>query len=118
MRSQRARIEEVASGMIDALGDSDNYGFRDAWNALQQELALARTPEELEALGHRATLEDLGSYLKNARTLVQADLALIDPTLPRADRDRILTQRPFAEAEVNRYEAENAWVIQEDSETA
>lgn len=113
-RADRVLIEEVASGMIDALGDEDNYGFRDAWNELQQELALARSPEELEALGHRATLEELDSYLENARTLVQADLALVDRSLPRADRDRILSQRPFSEAEVNRYEAENAWVIQED----
>lgn len=99
--------------MIDVLGGSDNYEFRNAWNALQQELALARGPEELEALGHRASLEELRSYLESAQTLVHADIALMDPSLSPTDRGRIALQRPYPEAAVHRYETENAWVMGE-----
>lgn len=116
--ADRVLIEEAVQGMIDVLGNSDNYEFRNAWNSLQQELALARGPEELEALGHRAKLEELGSYLESARTLVHANLALMDPSLRQADRERIATQQPFAESAVHRYETENAWVMEDGSATA
>ncbi len=110
--ADRVLIEEAAQGMIDALGNSDNYEFRDAWNSLQQDLALARSPEELEALGYQATLDELASYLENAQTLVHADLSLMSPELPRADRERISVRRSFAEAEANRYETENAGLME------
>ncbi len=109
--ADRLLIEEMASGMIYALGNSDNYEFRDAWNVLQEELTLARGPEEIEALGHRAELDELGSYLDDAQRLVGADLTLMNPSVTGEDRERVLMNRAMAEAEVNRYELENAAVM-------
>ena len=82
--------------------------FRDTWAGALQEVALARGPEELEALSQRAVLDGLASYLDSAEKLVGADLALMDPDLLRGeDRDVTAIGRARAEAEVNRYESEN-----------
>ncbi len=109
--ADRRLIEGAALGMIDALGSSDNYGFRDSWNSLQQELAAARGPEELEAASHRAVLDELAAYLGNVEELVGIDLTLMDPSLTGESRDQVLITRSLAEAEVNRYETENASVM-------
>jgi hypothetical protein len=110
-RPDRLIVEGTASGMIDALGDSDNYAFRDAWNSLQQELSLARGPEELEALSQRAALDELSTYLDNLARVVGADLALMDPSISREGRDSTSVARAMAEAVVNEYETLHASVM-------
>lgn len=114
--ADRLLIEEAASGLIDALGGSDNYEFRDSWNSLLEEISLARGPDEREALGQRAALEKLDSYLYNAQIVVGADLTLMgmfaDPTATGEDRDRVLTQKALAESVVNTYENANAWMLE------
>lgn len=114
--ADRLLIEETASGLIDALGNSDNYEFRDSWNALLEEISLARGPEEREALGHRAALEELDSYLNSAQIFVGADLTLMamfaDPPASSEDRDLVLTQRGMAESVVNTYENAKASIME------
>ena len=105
--ADRRLIEGTAAAVIDGLGGLDNYAFRDEWNALQQELMAARGPEELEALSRRSVLEGLEGYLDAAERLVGIDLALMDPSF-NGDRDDLAVRRSMAEAEVNRYENENA----------
>lgn len=105
-RADRLLIEEAASGVIDALGGEDNYEFRDAWNGVLKDVALARGPEELEATSHRSALDGLASYLDSAEKLVRADLALMDPDITDQDRQRIAMARPYDEATVNRYETQ------------
>jgi hypothetical protein len=109
--ADRLIIERSASGMIDALGGSDGFAFRDAWNSLQQELALARPEEEQEALSQRARLEELEAYRQNLAILVGADLSLMDPSISREERDQISISRAMAEAKVNEYETMHASVI-------
>ncbi len=114
-RADRLLIEETATAVIDALGGEDNYAFRDAWNGALKEVALQRGPEELEALSQREVLDGLASYLDSAQRLVGADLALMDPLVTGQERDRIAIARARAEAEVNRYETENASVMGDDA---
>lgn len=109
--ADRRLIEEAARGMIDGLGDLDNYAFRDAWNALEQQLTASRGPEEMEALGQRAVLDDLASYLDSAQQLVGIDLRLLDPSLAGEERNTLLVTRAMPEAHVNRYESDNASVM-------
>ena len=65
--------------MIDALGSSGDYAFRDQWAPLQLELAPARSPQEREAVGRVAALDALASYLDAAEMLVGTDLTLLEP---------------------------------------
>jgi hypothetical protein len=110
-RADRLLIEQSTEAMIDALGDTDNYELRDSWRALQDELALARSDEEREALGYRDSLEELGAYLENARTVVEADLALLKLDLSQAERESLVVPRARAEAAINEFESGHAWVF-------
>lgn len=107
-RADRLLIEETATALIEAQGGEDGYAFRDAWNDALTEAALARSPEEQEALSHRSVLDGLASYLDSVERLAGADLlALANPDTTGQDRESIAIARAMAEAEVNRYEAEN-----------
>ncbi len=64
-----------------------------------------RTPEEREALGHRDALDEMSAYLDEAGVAVGADLTLLDPAIPRDERDRIQISRAMAQAEVHRFES-------------
>jgi len=69
---------------------------------------VGRGPEEVQALSDRTALEELASYLDNAERLVGASLTLMDPSGSGGERESIKIARAMAEAEVNRYESENA----------
>ncbi len=69
-----------------------------------------RAKRKAEALSHRSALEALSSCLENAQGLVGADLALMDPSFS-GDQGVTSVVRSTAEAEVNRYETENASVM-------
>ena len=106
----RFLIEEQAAVAIDAIGDLDNFEFRNAWDALQEELAAERGPEELEANARRSELDALGLYVDAAEAVAMIDLALMGPAseLGNEERGRLGIQRSMAEATVNRYENEHA----------
>jgi len=106
--ADRRLIEETASAVLDALPTEESGAFREEWAGVQRELIVGRGPEEVEALGHRATLEELASYLDNAAGMVGADLTLMDPELSGEDRATIAVGRAAAEAAVNRYESVHA----------
>ena len=106
----RMLIEQTAAAVIDALGDLDNFAFRDAWNELQRDTAATRGPEELEANARRQELDALAEYVDAAEAVAMIDLALMDPAseLGNEERGRLGIQRSMAEATVNRYENEHA----------
>lgn len=103
----RRVLEGEASVLIDTLGDSDNFAFREAWNARVQDLAAARSPEEMEANSVRSELDELGEFLEAAETVTAIDLALMNPAASEAtssdERERLQISRSFAEAVVNAY---------------
>lgn len=99
-------IEEAAAAKIDA-GGEDVTQFHNQWSAALEEAAVGRSPEEAEAISHQEALDELQGYLNNVITLVNTDLALMDPEFS-GDRDSLAVSRPMAEAEVNRYESEHA----------
>jgi len=104
--ASRLLIEETALPLIDALVGKGELGFRDAWDALQQELSPARGPEELAALSMRSVLDDAAGYLDAAEELVGIDLTLLDPSFD-GDREALAIRRAFLEAEVNRFESDH-----------
>ena len=106
----RRVIERQAQGIIDTLGDSDNFAFRNNWDALQEELAATRSPEELEANTRRQELDALALYVDAAESVAMIDLALMDPAAEMSsdERERLQISRSMAEATVNQYENEYA----------
>jgi hypothetical protein len=108
--AQRLLIEETAAALIDALGDSDNYAFGNSWNALQQELAAERGPEEVEANARVRELDALAEYVDAAEAVAVMDLALMDPAREAStdQREQMLIGRQMSEAVVNAYENEHA----------
>lgn len=112
--ADRLIIEEAASATIDALG-SDVGDFAQDWHSLQQELAVARDPQEAEALSQRGALDETSSYLDAAQALVQVELAVMDPSYDE-DRDAAMIAQSLAEAEVTSYETSNASVLEDSAE--
>lgn len=105
----RFLIEQTAAAVIDAVGDLDGGEFRASWEALQEELAAERGPEELEANARRSELDALAEYVDAAEAVAMIDLALMDPAseLGNEERGGLGIQRSMAEATVNRYENEH-----------
>jgi len=108
--AERLLIEQTAAGLIDALGDLDDFAFRDSWRLLQQELAAERGPEELEALGLGRELDALTEYVDAAEAVAMIDLSTMDPAseVGADERERILISRQVSEATVHAYESEHA----------
>ena len=106
----RRVIERQAGGLIDTLGDSDNFAFRNNWEALQEESAGERGPEELEANTRRQELVALAEYVDAAEAVAMIDLATMDPAFVVSDdeRQRMLIRRQMSESVVHAYENEHA----------
>jgi len=102
--ADRAVIEGAAGALADALGNTDQFAFRDGWRAVQQEVALQRGPKEVEAVSERCVLEECQDYLANLAKLLGADLSLMNPSRSRADQTSIGISRQMFEAEVNTFE--------------
>ena len=104
----RRVVERATVALVGALGGTDNYQTRNAWDAVQEELAAARGPEELAALDARGELDDLAAYVASSATLVSLDLSLLDPSITGERRDALAVQRAMSEAQVNEYESKHA----------
>jgi hypothetical protein len=104
----RRVVERATVALVGALGGTDNYQTRNAWDAVQEELVAARGPEELAALDARGELEDLAAYVANSATLVSLDLSLLDPSITGERRDTLSVQRAMIAAQVNEFESKHA----------
>ena len=104
----RRVVERAAVALVGALGGTDNYQTRNAWDAVQEELAAARGPEELAALDARGELDDLAAYVASSTTLVSLDLSLLDPSITGERRDTLSVQRAMIAAQVNEFESKHA----------
>lgn len=108
--ASRLLIEQTAEALIDALGGSDNYAFRDSWNGLQQELAASRSPEEMEANARAQELDEMAENVDAAEAVAMVDLALMDPSseIGVEERGRMQISRQMSEPTVHAYENEHA----------
>lgn len=90
--ADRRLLEESAEAVIDALGGSDGGQFAQRWRFQQEELAVGRPAEELQAVSDRAALSELASYLDSAERVVGLELANLDPESEVSDTAMIGVQ--------------------------
>ena len=100
--ADRRLLEETAEAVIDGLAGSDGGAFAERWAAVQAEMAMGRSGEELQAVADREALQKLAKYLDSAERVVGFELASLDPRIELSEVERVAVQDDVAE--IHRYE--------------